>query len=207
MHIQIPYGHEKIGFFIPDVLFAGMYDPPSKEPAASSEAEVEYAIEHPIGCAPLNDIIEHDRSVNIFIDDNTRPTPVKLILPPLIKKIKEAGVSDKNIKIVAALGSHHYMTNAQLEERVGEEIYNKYRVVNSEFRNKEDLVYIGTTSDGFKIIASKEAMDSEIRIGVGYLSSTFNNGMVRRWEDPFPGRNQRGYCCTVPLSGRTFRNK
>lgn len=187
MDIQIPFGRDKIQFSIEDKLFAGMYDPSPKKPAEDPFAEVEYAIEHPIGCPPLNEIIGHDRSVNIIIDDNTRPTPIKLILPPLIRKIKGVGVSDKNIKIVAALGSHHYMTNSQLRERVGDEIYDKYKVVNSEFRKKEDLIYLGNTPDGYKVSASKEAMDSEIRIGVGYLCPHSTMGWSGGCKILFPG--------------------
>lgn len=187
MDIKIPYGHDKIGFCIPNESFAGMYDPEPKEPESNPVDVVEHAIDNPIGCMPLKDVIGYDRSVNILIDDMTRPTPIKLILPPLIKKVKEAGVSDKNIKIVVALGSHHYMTEDQLMERVGEDIFKKYRVVNSEFRRQEDLVYLGTAPDGSRVTASKEAMDSEIRIGVGNLCPHSTMGWTGGCKILFPG--------------------
>lgn len=170
MKINIPYGNSnKATFEIPEQNYYGMLDPLPVLPADDPTLEIERAISNPIGTPSLEDLVEYDRRVNIICDDISRPTPVHLILPVLIKKLNEIGVSDKNIKIIMALGSHRYMTDDEMRQRVGDDIYNKYRVVNSEFKKKEDLIYLGTTKDGVEIHVSKEAMDSDIRIGIGNI--------------------------------------
>ncbi|HOJ10319.1 MAG TPA: nickel-dependent lactate racemase [Clostridiales bacterium] len=170
MQISIPYGNSaKAVFAIPDQNYYGMLEPLQVTPADDPVLEIEKAIDNPIGCPSLKDIVKYDRRVNIICDDISRPTPISLILPTLIKKLKEIGVSDSNVKIVMALGSHRYMTENEMRQRVGDDIYQNYKVVNSEFRKKENLIYLGTSRDGVEIHVSKEAMDCDIRIGIGNI--------------------------------------
>jgi nickel-dependent lactate racemase len=170
IEISIPYGNtKKATFKIPKKNYYGMLEPLQVKPADDPLKEIEKAIDNPIGCPSLTDIIGHDRRINIICDDLTRPTPIHLILPVLIEKLKKTGVSDKNIKIVIALGSHRYMTQEEMKIRVGEDIFKKYPVVNSEFNKKEDLTYLGTTKDKVELHVTKEAMDCDIRIGIGNI--------------------------------------
>ena len=64
-----------------------------------------------------------------------------------------------SIKIVIALGSHRYMTEEEMRERVGDTIYDTYPVMNSEFRDPEHLVYIGDTEEGAPLMATSAIMD------------------------------------------------
>lgn len=170
MQISIPYGPKtKASFVIPDASYAGLLEPEAVEPATDPDRAIADAIDQPIGCAPLEEIISRDSRINILCDDISRPTPVQRILPILINKLGQIGVKDHNIKIVMALGSHRYMTEAEMEQRVGSALYHRFRVVNSEFRKEEDLVHLGSAPDGVDIYASRAAMDSDIRIGIGNI--------------------------------------
>ena len=170
MRVSLPYGKEKVSFDVPDANFSRIYDPVSTVPAPDVEAELLRAIENPIGGPPLEEIVDGEKKINILIDDSSRPTPVSRILPVLIGKLASLGVGDEQIRIVVALGSHRYMTEAELKERVGEDIYRRFEVVNSEFREPEGLQYVGKTPEGVEIIASKIAMDADVRIGIGNIA-------------------------------------
>lgn len=170
MRLKIPYGADaEAAFTIPDENYYGMLEPPPVRPADDPGREIARAIDNPIGSPSLKEIVKFDRRVNIICDDISRPTPVDLILPVLIEKLKEIGVKADNIKIVMALGSHRYMTEDEMRRRVGDSVYEECRVVNSEFKKAENLVDLGPAPDGVRIYASKEAMDSDIRIGVGNI--------------------------------------
>jgi len=173
LHIELPYGRDHISFTIPDEAFAGMLDPVAVEPAPSAAAEIARAIDNPIGSPPLEQIIGEEpekAKICVIVDDISRPTPIAVILPVLLDKLANAGVRDDNIKIVAALGSHRYMTDAELRDRVGREVYIRYNVMNSEFKNPNDLVFVGSAPDGVGITASKSVMNSDIRIGIGNIA-------------------------------------
>lgn len=169
MKISLPYGNEMVGMEVPDQCFIGMIDPPEAQPAGDPQRMILDAIEHPIGGPKLEDIVTPDKRIAVIVDDGSRPTPISAILPVLLDQLICCGARREQIKIVIALGSHRYMTEDEMRERVGEEIYQTYPVVNSEFRDPEKLVYIGDTEEGAPLMATGSVMDADLRIGVGNL--------------------------------------
>lgn len=169
MKVTLPYGREKVSIEIPEKNFIGMMDPEFTPALEDLKGAIENAIDNPIGTKPLGEIVTPGKKIAIVIDDGSRPTPISTILPILLPRLEAAGAKPEDITIVAALGSHRYMTEAELEERVGSEIYARYKVINSEFRKPERLVYVGDTPEGVKILATKEVVEADIRIGVGCL--------------------------------------
>lgn len=169
MKISLPYGNEMVGMEVPDQCFIGMIDPPEARPAGDPQRMILDAIEHPIGGPKLEDIVTPDKRIAVIVDDGSRPTPISAILPVLLNQLIRCGARREQIKIVIALGSHRYMTEDEMRERVGEEIYQTYPVVNSEFRDPEKLVYIGDTEEGAPLMATGSVMDADLRIGVGNL--------------------------------------
>jgi len=77
---------------------------PEELPAAGA-GEIDRSLEEPLGRS-LADL--QGRSASILISDITRPAPSHLMLPPLVKRLKEQGVS--KIDLVFALGTHRGMT-------------------------------------------------------------------------------------------------
>jgi nickel-dependent lactate racemase len=80
---------------------------PDELPKAG-HVEVEDALDHPLGKS-LSDL--RGRSASLLVSDITRPSPSHLLLPPLVKRLREIGVSD--IKIVFGLGTHRRMTHEE----------------------------------------------------------------------------------------------
>ena len=169
MKVTIPYGHDYVSFDVPEKNFIGMMDPEFTPPVEDLKSAIEYAIDNPIGTKPLSEIVKPGKKIAVIIDDGSRPTPISTILPILLPRLEAAGAKPEDIRIVAALGSHRYMTEDELRERVGDAIYERYEVLNSEFRKPEGLVYVGDTPEGVKIMATKAVMDTDIHIGVGCL--------------------------------------
>ena len=169
MKVTIPYGHDTVSFDIPEKNFIGMMDPAFTPALEDLKAAIEQAVDNPIGTKPLGEIVAPGKKIAIIIDDGSRPTPISTILPILLPRLEAAGAKPEDIIIVAALGSHRYMTEDELRERVGDEVYARYKVINSEFRKPERLVYVGDTPEGVNILATKEVVEADIRIGVGCL--------------------------------------
>ena len=169
MKVTLPYGNESISFDVPEKNFIGMMDPSYVPPLADLERAIYSALDTPYGGKALEEIVIPGKKIAVIIDDGSRPTPISVILPILLKRLEAAGAAREDIRIVAALGSHRYMTEEELKERVGEEVYKQYPVYNSEFRKPEGLVYVGDTPEGVPIMASKVVMDTDIHIGVGCL--------------------------------------
>ena len=169
MQVTLPYGHETISFQVPEQAFLGLLDPPAVEIPSDPQKLIRDAIRNPIGTGTLDTILGKDKKIAVIVDDGSRPTPISTILPVLLAEMDTIGIPRENILIVAALGSHRYMTEQELSDRVGKRVYEAYRVINSEFRDPARLVYVGKAPDGVDIYATKEVMEADVRIAVGNI--------------------------------------
>jgi Uncharacterized conserved protein len=163
MKVYIPYGSGNLDMQIPDENLQGVYSPNdigNVKDCNSCFEEIEKAIDNPIGCPQLKDILFKGCTVNIICDDITRPTPVKQILEVLIPKFVSYGANKRNIKIIMALGSHRHMTKEEMIKKVGPDIYREFPVLNSEFKDKSKLVNLGKASDGVEILANKDRYEN-----------------------------------------------
>ena len=190
MNITLPYGKDSVDFHVPDESFTEMLDPGAAAPVFSDASEIIRAIDNPLGTPPLKDVIGNmpeNKKICVIVDDISRPTPINTILPILTHKLLNAGVRQENVKIVTALGSHRYMSDNELSDRVGRDIYGQYSVSNSEFRRPSDLIIVGEAPDGVMITVSKSVMDSDIRIGIGNLTPHPVMGWSGGGKILFPG--------------------
>ena len=129
------------------------------------EEEIKRALENPVGSARLKEIVKQNSTVVIMVDDRTRKTPQKLILPFVLDELNEAGIKNSEIKLVIATGTHRDMTENEILERFGEEIINRVEVENHDCDN--NLVDKGVTRRGTKILVNKNVLDADYRIAVG----------------------------------------
>jgi nickel-dependent lactate racemase len=134
------------------------------------EGSVLYAMDNPIGSPRIEQIVRSGHKICVICDDITRATPTPDILGVLLPKLQEAGVPKSDILIVIALGSHRKMTPEEIVQKVGREVFANYRVINSEFRDGDKLVQVGYSSLGTPIMVLKEAMEADIRIGIGTIA-------------------------------------
>jgi nickel-dependent lactate racemase len=120
------------------------------------ERLVTEAIDHPVKDHRLEDRVKPGSRAAIIVDDATRPTPIRDLLPPLLKQIQRCGVSERAIDIVIGVGTHRPMTKDEIRERLGESIVATYRVQNHDAWS-EDLAKVGEISDyGTIAVISRE---------------------------------------------------
>ena len=125
------------------------------------------ALDEPVGAERIEQLVKPGQKICIISDDNTRKTPARLILKELLPRLESAGIRREDILIVMALGSHRPMTKEEMVEKVGVDVFNRYRVCNSEFEDPEKLVQVGFSELGTPIRVFKPAMEADIRIGIG----------------------------------------
>ena len=102
IHSEFAYGKTKL-----DVRVAGDRLLPRQAASIPDETRAVYdAIEHPIGTAPLRQIVKPGERMAIIVNDITRLTRTDLMLPPIIDTLNAAGIPDRDMFIVFALGIH-----------------------------------------------------------------------------------------------------
>ncbi|MGI5850128.1 MAG: nickel-dependent lactate racemase [Christensenellales bacterium] len=145
MNIELGFGKEKLCISVPDQNMRGMLMPNKVEIGLEGVDEVNRAIKAPIGSKRLKDIVNKGENICIITSDITRPMPSKFVIPAVLEELYLAGVLDKDITIVFALGNHRPHTEEEKKHLVGGEIYSKIKCVDSD---QSRVIHMGNTSFG-----------------------------------------------------------
>lgn len=167
--VKLPYGRETVAVSVPAANLLGVYSPKDVPPVADVQAEVLRAVNAPIGTKPLRELAKGAGKVVIVADDNTRLTPTDKIIPILLDELNAAGVADGQITVVIALGTHRFMTEAEILAKFGPEVVRRVRVVNHDYKNPAELVELGTTANGTFVAVNRETYEADFKIGVGSI--------------------------------------
>jgi nickel-dependent lactate racemase len=127
------------------------------------------ALQDPIGTPPLGRMARPGNRVVILADDLTRPTPQRKILPALLDCLHEAGVADEDVTVIIALGTHRYMTEAEIRDRFGEAACARVPIVNHTWADADSFVDLGSTPSGTPVQVNRTAYEADLLIGTGSI--------------------------------------
>jgi nickel-dependent lactate racemase len=167
--VTIPFNGKPLSFAIPDGNLAEVLSPRPSTPLADLERAIEAALAAPIGQEPLEKWVKSADRVLIVSDDNTRLTPADRIIPPLLGRLNAAGVPDERIGCIMALGTHRYMTEAEMKAKVGDTVWRRIRVFNHQWRDPDELVDLGTSSQGTPLQVNRAVAEADVVIGLGAI--------------------------------------
>jgi lactate racemase len=167
--VTLPYGDEAVEVSIPAENLIGVYSPNELMPVADVRNGIVRTIGNPIGSRPLRDLVRGSSRVVILADDNTRLTPVDAILPVVLDEMNAAGIDDARVTVVIALGTHRFMTDAEIVEKFGNEVVKRVAIRNHDCKNPEALVDLGTTPNGTRVRVNREVYEADFRLGIGSI--------------------------------------
>ena len=154
---------------LPLAIDADRIVPRSAEPLDDETAAVFHALDHPIGAPPLRDVVHPGERVAIIVNDITRLARADLLLPPIVATLNSAGIPDRDMFIVFALGIHRRQTDEERRLIVGDEIFRRIRSVDHISTDDANLVEIGTTSFGNRVEINREVWEADRIILTGEI--------------------------------------
>ncbi|HBG02186.1 MAG TPA: nickel-dependent lactate racemase [Firmicutes bacterium] len=181
---SLPYGTQQITCTMMGSKYAGTYLPSKDEVGGLGESKVIHALNHPIGAPPLAHLLSGNEQVVIVTSDHTRPCPNAVVLPPLLAALNGAGIPDGQITVVIALGLHRMMTEDELRQSVGDEVFRRVRVIN---HDRNDVVSLGTTSRGTPVELFRPVVEADFRICVGNVEFHYFAGFSGGVKAIMPG--------------------
>ncbi|MBN1318680.1 MAG: nickel-dependent lactate racemase [Anaerolineales bacterium] len=185
IEVELAYGHGVQRVAIEQSQLLGIYAPADAEEQLLSEGEiVRRALATPIDSPCLRQLVRPGQRVAIVASDLTRPCPSEKLLPPVLDDLTAAGIPDRDITIVAALGLHRPMTEEELERMVGTEVYNRIRVIN---HNPEDTVALGRTRRGTPVQFFRPVVEAGARICLGNIEFHYFAGYSGGAKAILPG--------------------
>lgn len=168
-YYSIPYGKDAIRFEIKDENFLYNAMPVKVETIPEQHEVIERSLEDPIGTDKLEELVRPDMKIALLVDDITRPTPKKILLPPIMKRLEMAGVQRKNIKIIIGLGTHRQMTDMEIEEHIGLSNIKGCELVNIDYKDEERFINLGKTDNGTPIEVYREVVEADFKLAVGNI--------------------------------------
>lgn len=186
--ITFPFGKERVEKTFDDnrlkaVLTSDLHN--YKAPKGEVEL-VQEAIENPIGTPRLRDMAKDKENIVIIASDHTRPVPSKVIMPLMLKEIRE-GNPDADITILIATGCHRGTTRQELIDKFGEEIVENEKIVIHDCLADEDMASLGKLPSGGNLIINKLAKEADLLVSEGFIEPHFFAGFSGGRKSILPG--------------------
>jgi len=166
MKVSLNYGYDSMALNIPDENYMGTLSPKDTREIEDPINEVRRALANPIGSKKIKELVSSQDKVVILASDITRPSPSSILLPPILKELNKAGLSNDQITIVFGLGVHRKQSEEEKKKLVGKDIYSKIKCIDHDIDN---CVRIGTTKRGNQVFIFKKVLDADFVIATGNL--------------------------------------
>jgi len=186
MHIELPYGKGTLPLDVPDKNLLDVVVPKEFIQPRQPDFMIKEALHNPLGTDRLSTLVSPGDTVAIVIDDYTRPCPTKMLLPPVLAELKEAGVNDLDIVIIVATGTHTPPSDDKIKELVGDKIFRNYMVVANDAVHGEH-VPVGTTKRGNTVEVLKQYVDADFKILLGDIEYHYFAGYGGTRKSILPG--------------------
>ena len=172
-----------------------IYPPGPLDPLPDPGVAIERALLEPMDMVPLHDLLKAGMKLTIAFDDLSLPLPPmqkpdtrQLIIEKVLEKAHAKGVED--IHIIAALGLHRRMTEAELTHCLGKKIMGQFfpeRLYNYDAEDPDGNVLVGETEQGEEVTVSKRVMDSDllVYVNVNYIPMDGGHKSVHTGLSPY----------------------
>jgi nickel-dependent lactate racemase len=131
------------------------------------EAGIAAAFAAPIGTPRLAEIARGRRRPVVVIDDLSRPTPGRRLLPPILAELETAGIAAEGVLILAGVANHRPMVREDLVKKIGQDVLARCRVSNH--FSWDGCTPLGTTSFGSPVEVNSDFLQCDLRILVGSI--------------------------------------
>jgi len=185
--IALPNSDQTLSVQIPGEWIGEVATLPESPPATDGLSLAGQALVNPIGSAPLSQLAKTGQNIALIVDDFTRQTPVRRLLPLLLTELHQVGVPAEDIRIVIALGSHRPMSPAEIAQKVGSPIVDRYQIVNTPALARDEMVFLGTSSSGIPAWVNRAVAEADLRLGLGMITPHMDAGFTGGGKIILPG--------------------
>jgi nickel-dependent lactate racemase len=187
--IALPWGpEERLPLRLPptwQVVVRGDLETPP--PIADLSAAIRQALETPLGCAPLRELVGPETRIALVMDDAGRPTPVSRMAPAVLDYLIEAGADPEKITGLFAIGTHRVMSLQDMEARAGSPVVSRIACHNFDCHDKQAFAHLGRTQRGTPVTLNRIAAEADLRILIGTIEPHPQAGFGGGYKNLVPG--------------------
>lgn len=165
----LPYGKSKMEINIEDKNFLYYASPVIQNKIPDQEEVIRNAFDDPIGTDRLENMVKPEMKIAILLDDITRPTPKRVLLEEVLRRLAVANVPDENVTLIVALGTHRTLTDAEIAQYYGSDLCRRFRFLNLDYKDQSVFVDLGTSRNGTPIQVYREVVNADFKIAIGNI--------------------------------------
>lgn len=169
MQTHFAFGKRGLDLFLPEGFRYNLLQTRTAPQLSDAGAAVAAALDRPIGTAPLMQLAVGKKTAAIAICDITRPAPNSITLPPLLDRLRKAGIKPEHITILIATGLHRPATHEEILGIVGPRVASCYPVVSHDARVLDQHRSLGTTRRGTPVFIDGRFLDADLHITLGFI--------------------------------------
>jgi len=185
MKIKLAYGQTGLEFDLPNEANVTIIEPKYVDGLPDPAEAIRSALHQPIESPPLKELVKPSDTVGIIFSDITRPTPNHVMLPVLLNEIDH--VPDEQIILFNSTGTHRPNSNAELRRMLGDEIVNRFQIVQNDAEDRDSHVQVGTTTSGNDVWLHREFINCDVRLPTGFIEPHLFAGFSGGGKAIMPG--------------------
>jgi nickel-dependent lactate racemase len=195
--VRIEYGDSNLDVEVPDsaVVVRSGETVAEPEPLGNPVQATRRALAEPVGSPPIRELVGPGSRVVIAFPDRvkggTHPTAHRRVaIPLLLEELKAAGVAEKDVKLVCAIGLHRKNHREEIKEYLGEDIVGAFpgeRLVNHDPEDPDGIVKVGETDHGDVAEVNKDVLEADLAIMLGHTTGNPYGGYSGGYKMPCTG--------------------
>jgi nickel-dependent lactate racemase len=175
---------EKLRYGTDSISLGGLpldrFDVVQSAPFVSQEPEfdlVTRALDDPTAGKPLVEQCHAGMKVAVIVPDRTRVCGSDRFLPWILDRLTSTGLTERDITIIFAVGTHTTQSEDDQRRLIGDEVWNRWRVVDHNCRDEARLVKLGVTPAGTEVYLNRVVAEADLVIACGAVIHHYFAGM------------------------------
>ncbi|MBS3976739.1 MAG: nickel-dependent lactate racemase [Syntrophomonadaceae bacterium] len=185
--ISIPYGKSSLDLKLQGSWHSFILEGKDIDPVSDLDAAVQQALENPTGAPRIAEAVCRTDQVVIVINDITRPVPSGILVQKIAQELEKAGVPDQQVKILLATGTHRPNNQEEIKNMLGPDLLKRFQVSNHDCRDEANLVYLGVTPGGTRVVVNRLYAEADYRILTGLIAPHHAAGFSGGRKSVIPG--------------------
>jgi nickel-dependent lactate racemase len=186
VNLSLAYGKTGLEITLPDGADVTVVEPQYVAGLPDPIGALREALRQPIASPPLRALVNPSHTVGIAFSDITRPTPNHVILPTLLDELADC-VPDGQIVLFNATGTHRPNTEPELRGMLGDQVFDRYRIVQNDATDRGSHVLVGRTASGNDVWIHRAFVECDVRVLTGFIEPHFFAGFSGGGKAVMPG--------------------